>query len=164
MPGQMGRCVDHIADEIKPAPFDVAFRQEQSAGMDARMHLQWQKSRRQAVVLHLPNPFVDVESGLCGTPTVVLAGTWVAEDCEGAVTLRSNHAAAVLNHGLMPDLAQFAQELGEVLRLHLPTQTGGPHQVGEKDRQSMTFALGRNSSCAGLCIHHRCGGRAFLHG
>ena len=47
MLGQMGRSVDHIADEIKPAPFDIAFSQQQSAGMDARMHSQRQTSRRQ---------------------------------------------------------------------------------------------------------------------
>jgi hypothetical protein len=28
----------------------------------------------------------------------------------------------------------------------------------------MTFSLGRNSSFAGLFVHRRCGGRAFLDG
>jgi len=74
MPGQMGCRVDNVADEIEPAPFDIAFSQEQSAGVDARMHSQRQTSRRQTVVLHLRNPFVDVEGGLRGTPAVVLAG------------------------------------------------------------------------------------------
>ena len=54
-------------------------------------------------MLHPPNPFVDIEGGLCCTPTVVLAGMWVAENRQGAVTLRSDHETAVLGRSLMPD-------------------------------------------------------------
>ncbi len=81
------------------------------------------------------------------------------EDYEGAVPLRSNHAAAVLGCCSMPDFAQFAQELGEVLGLHFPAQRGGPDQIREKYRQSMTCTL---SSFSGLCVYHRCGGRLAL--
>jgi hypothetical protein len=82
------------------------------------MHSQRQNSRRQAIMAQLANPFVYIQGSFCRTPTIVLARRWIAEDCEDAVTLRSDHAASVLNHGLMPDLAQLAQELGEMLRLH----------------------------------------------
>ena len=73
MLGQMGRRVDYIPDQIKPAPFDVARGQQQSTGMDARMHSQRQMTRRQAFVPQLPGPFMDVEGGLRSTPAVVLA-------------------------------------------------------------------------------------------
>ena len=161
MPRQMGRRVDHITDQIKPAKFEIAFRQEQSAGVDARMHSQRQKSRRQAVVAQLADPIVDLEGSLCGTSTVVLARLWVAEDCEDTVTLRSDHAAAVLDRCLMPDLAQLAQEFGEVLQLHFPAQHGGSHHVREKDRQSMTFAARGDSSFTVLCAHRCCRSRVM---
>src|SRR5260370_30903972 len=118
--------------------------------MNARMHSQRQMSRRQVVMAQLPDPFVYVQCGLCGTPTIVLARQWVPEDYEGTIALRSNHAAAVLGCRLMPDLAQLAQELGEVLGLHFPAQDCGAHQIREKNRQSMTFALRRFS---GPCVH-----------
>src|SRR5258708_40087914 len=104
----------------------------------------------------LPNPFVYIQGSFCRTPTIVLARRWIAEDREDAVTLRSDHAASVLNHGLMPDLAQLAQELGEMLRLNFPAQRCGPDQIRDKHRQSMTCAL---SSFSGLCVYHRCGRR-----
>jgi hypothetical protein len=123
------------------------------------MHSQRQKSRRQSVMAQLPNPFVYIQGSFCRTPTIVLARRWIAEDREDAVTLRSDHTASVLNHGLMPDLTQLAQELREMFRLHFPAQRCGPYQIREKHRQSMTCAL---SSFSGLCVCHSYGGRLVL--
>jgi hypothetical protein len=163
MSRQMGCRVDHITDQIKPARFQISFAQEQSAGMDARMHSQRQKSWRQTVVAQSADSIVDIEGGLRGTPAIVLARLWVAKDREGTVTLRSNHAAAVSDYYLMPDPAQLAQEFGEVLRLHFPTQCSRSHQIGEEDRQAMTFAARGDSRFSGRCAHRRLG-RLLLDG
>jgi hypothetical protein len=77
----------------------------------------------------------------------------VAKDGEGAVTLRSDDAAAMVDCCLMPNLAQFAEEFGQVLRLDFPSQRSGPRQIREKHRQPMTFAGGGDSGYAGLCTH-----------
>ena len=161
---QVGRRIDDVADQIQPAAFDIACRQQQDAGMDARAHAQRQQRRRQAVVTHLPDPFMDIEGGLCGTPTVVLPQMGVAEDGESSVALRSDDAAAVFERRLMPDRAQFRQEFGEVLRLHLPSQRGRPCQIRDEDRQPMTLPVGRDSSFANLCVHRPREGRSFLDG
>ena len=138
---QMRRRVHDIADQIIPAGLDIAFRQEQGAGMDTGMHSKRHQSRRHAIVAQLPDPLVNIDGSFCGTATVILARPWIAEHSEGTVPLRSDHATAVLGHRAMPDLPQLAQEFGEVLRLQFPAQNGGPDEVREKHRQSMTLAF-----------------------
>src|SRR5215207_3100511 len=123
------------------------------------MHSQRKKSRRKALMAQLAHPFVDVEGGLCGTPAIVFARPRIAKDGQGAVTLRSDHTAAVLGHCSTPYPAQIAQEFGEMLRLHFPAQHGGSHHVRDEDRQSMTFAARGDSSFTVLCAHRCCRSR-----
>ena len=153
--GQVRRRVHDIADQVVPAGLDIPFRQEQGAGVNPGMHAKRHQSRRHTIVAQLPDPQMNIDCGFCGTTTVILARAGIAEHGESTVALRPDHAAAVLGHRAMPDLPQLAEELGQVFRLHVSAQDGGPDEVREKHRQSMTFAF----RVAGLYIHRRCRGQ-----
>jgi hypothetical protein len=98
---------------------------------------------------------MNIERSFRGTTTVILAQPWIAEYSEGTVPLRSDNAPTVLGHRATPYLPQLTQEFRKVFRLHISAQSGGPYEVREKHRQSMTFAF----RFAGLCLHRRCEGQ-----
>src|SRR5581483_8394868 len=88
------------------------------------------------------------------TTTVILARPRIAEHGKDTISLGPDDATAMFGHRAMPDIPELAEQLREMFRLDIPAQRGGPDEVREKHRQSMTFAL----RFAGLCVHRRGGG------